>query len=338
MSLYCHPMNSQGYYPSTSAQDYRCQRDLTLPNGGRGRENYYFQQQTSPFYQSQFAGRNIQVAYPNFQAQQRDTCFHTVFNGGGSVSISTSFRTARYGQNIGFGFDTSVQCSFDNENPELESLKKTHTLFLPPATQPLSRTGSNEPLRIGAAETRMKRVYVLRDVGFGNTLFVRGNGPGMRDPGGNSWKISIPMINDGTPNGWYFEVPEDAPDFEYKVLVNDREWEGGENRKYQKDSMRRQIIVDGDCGYGNQYVLRMGNGARLDKNSWERNIEGRCISSNQWIFEVPENAPSHFEYKAVKILGNNHHILWEQDRNHVWEDRCAEKVNRVAKQQFSPRF
>ena len=337
--------NAPQSYPA--GQNYQWQRKQSLPNGLQGRETYQYQQRDSLTGQEQAEMYNAQLVYKNFVGEKSNTRYQANFGNGGYLYVETRYSTMRYNQNIGYeqnensDFNAnfcSLASAADRSNGMPRNALPSHSF--PPIDQtyssnrrPLSITGTENNTH---NEPRMKRIYVRHDVGFGNALFVKGTGPGMIDSNREGWKIGIPMINDGTPDGWYFEVPENTPDFEYKVLVNNREWEGGENRKYQ--NVRRQIIVDADSGWGNRIALRIGNGPTLALNSWERNIEGRCADSNRWVFELPENAPSVFEYKAVKIIGNNNQTSWEQDRNHIWEDGRADRVNRVAKQQFSPRF
>lgn len=60
------------------------------------------------------------------------------------------------------------------------------------------------------------------DVGFGNTLHIRGEG------GGLSWEKGIPMEN-VSPYEWTFESPKKEGDLVCKLLINDENWEAGDN-------------------------------------------------------------------------------------------------------------
>lgn len=60
------------------------------------------------------------------------------------------------------------------------------------------------------------------DIGFGNQLFVRGNGPGL------SWDRGLPMDCVGT-GLWTVSVKNAAEPVVFKVLVNDVSWSGGED-------------------------------------------------------------------------------------------------------------
>lgn len=60
------------------------------------------------------------------------------------------------------------------------------------------------------------------DIGFGNTLYIRGAGCGL------NWENGIALKNQDA-NFWVFEVPSCKEDFEYKLLINDEIWSTGEN-------------------------------------------------------------------------------------------------------------
>lgn len=346
------PYTPQGNH---AGQSYQRTAAYSFPNEGQGRKTYQYQQMNSPVGRERSEMYTAELTYQNVRAKQQKMQYEANFVNGSSLHVRACESTVvmtrestvsdnRNGPSdlnpkpdfldvlgdLVYAFARIVVAENDyapGKTPALPPAGQTHS----PNKQPLSITGTNHHV------SRMKRIYVRRDVGFGNSLFVRGTGPGMSNKDGEGWKIGIQMTNDGTPDGWYFEIPENTPDFKYKVLVNNREWEEGKNREYEQ-TVRKQIIVNADSGWGNRIVLRMGNGSNLAPNSWESNIEGRCEDSNRWVFEVPENAPSIFEYKAVKIIGNNHRIFWEQDRNHIWNDKGTIKANKVAKQHLSPRF
>lgn len=60
------------------------------------------------------------------------------------------------------------------------------------------------------------------DVGFGNTLFIRGEG------GGLSWDVGIPMENI-SPYEWAFASNGKDGDLVCKLLINDENWAEGDN-------------------------------------------------------------------------------------------------------------
>jgi hypothetical protein len=68
-----------------------------------------------------------------------------------------------------------------------------------------------------------KRVTFHCDVGYGNRLFIRGEGTGL------SWKKGIPVKN-VAPDRWVWEaIDEDGAEF--KALINDECWEQGANHR-----------------------------------------------------------------------------------------------------------
>ena len=60
------------------------------------------------------------------------------------------------------------------------------------------------------------------DLGFGNKLFIRGDGPGL------SWNCGVQMENKG-PDVWAWCTNEAKGDVVCKVLANDDTWAGGDN-------------------------------------------------------------------------------------------------------------
>ena len=60
------------------------------------------------------------------------------------------------------------------------------------------------------------------DVGFGNTLYLRGEGPGL------SWDQGIVMECTGDAQ-WTIKLSESARPVVFKFLLNDRDWSTGED-------------------------------------------------------------------------------------------------------------
>lgn len=65
------------------------------------------------------------------------------------------------------------------------------------------------------------RITVIYDVGFGNQIYLRGEGAGL------SWDRGILLENKGS-DVWQWET-SCPDDIEFKVLINDSNWEQGEN-------------------------------------------------------------------------------------------------------------
>jgi hypothetical protein len=66
------------------------------------------------------------------------------------------------------------------------------------------------------------RVEAEVNIGFGNTLYIRGAGCGL------SWDKGVAMENKDV-SFWVFETNKCKDDFEYKLLINDELWCEGEN-------------------------------------------------------------------------------------------------------------
>lgn len=65
--------------------------------------------------------------------------------------------------------------------------------------------------------------YIKCDIGFGNTLFIRGEGTSILN-----WDKGQPLTFDEKEQGWCFHSSLEGP-IEFKVLINDLQWSEGEN-------------------------------------------------------------------------------------------------------------
>ncbi len=68
------------------------------------------------------------------------------------------------------------------------------------------------------------RITVKYDVGFPNTLYLRGEGPSL------SWHHGVKLRN-VKPDEWVWETDQPFPAGEFKVLINDTTYEKGVNHK-----------------------------------------------------------------------------------------------------------
>jgi hypothetical protein len=66
------------------------------------------------------------------------------------------------------------------------------------------------------------QVTVRYNVGYGNQLYIRGRGANL------SWEKGIPLKN-VKANEWIWETETSFSHCEFKVLINDRNYENGEN-------------------------------------------------------------------------------------------------------------
>ncbi|MBQ9759527.1 MAG: hypothetical protein IJW12_07155 [Opitutales bacterium] len=72
------------------------------------------------------------------------------------------------------------------------------------------------------ATKKVTRIVANVDVGWGNMLYIRGEGAGL------SWEQGVPMLcNNGTE--WHWTAETDAEPISFKFLVNDEKWAAGEN-------------------------------------------------------------------------------------------------------------
>ncbi|HEY2082337.1 MAG TPA: hypothetical protein VGI88_06090 [Verrucomicrobiae bacterium] len=98
----------------------------------------------------------------------------------------------------------------------LADLPETMTQTVAPETKPAETT-------TGSARSSAKPVTIEAkiDVGFGNTLYLRGEGLGL------SWSHGIPLTCvDGKTWKWTGETQEQL---KFKLLLNDQIWSQGEN-------------------------------------------------------------------------------------------------------------
>jgi hypothetical protein len=166
------------------------------------------------------------------------------------------------------------------------------------------------------------QIIIKCDAGWGNKLYIRGDGPGM------NWEKGIKLRNIDKDT-WVFETQSGSPSFEYKILFNDKDWETGCNHKIgcqknqeinpQFKARTTQIIVKCDAGWGNKLFIR-GNGPGM---SWEKGIELRNIDKDTWVFETQTDL--HFEYKV-------------RFNDKVWETGCNHKIGSKKKQKIRPSF
>lgn len=94
--------------------------------------------------------------------------------------------------------------------------KKTQPSFLAENTPVISPTKENEGRKLAT------RIIVKYDVGFNNHLFIRGKGANL------SWNKGIQLKNSG-PDEWIWETDQAFSSLEFKILINDEQYENGDN-------------------------------------------------------------------------------------------------------------
>jgi hypothetical protein len=102
---------------------------------------------------------------------------------------------------------------------------KTTKKALTPATKPaktVKKTTARTAVKKTAPKVVVTTISASIDVGFGNTLYLRGEGPGL------SWEKGVVMdclANDH----WSITLPETARPIVFKFLLNDETWCAGDD-------------------------------------------------------------------------------------------------------------
>ena len=97
------------------------------------------------------------------------------------------------------------------KNAPLKPLETNSTTSSPAPTNDKKKTKAN-----------LTSVVIHYDVGFNNSVFIRGSGAEL------SWDKGIMLMNTG-PNEWIWETNKSFNSCEFKVLINDSQYEQGNN-------------------------------------------------------------------------------------------------------------
>lgn len=89
----------------------------------------------------------------------------------------------------------------------------------PAKKAPAKKAAAKKPAKKAAPKTT---IVANVDIGFGNTLFLRGSANGL------SWSEGIPM-DCKSDSSWSIDIAGVTTAFEFKVLINDEYWSGGYN-------------------------------------------------------------------------------------------------------------
>ncbi|HTQ29990.1 MAG TPA: hypothetical protein VMI53_02165 [Opitutaceae bacterium] len=91
-----------------------------------------------------------------------------------------------------------------------------------PATKTSAKKKTAAPAVKSTAPSQLPTVITAHiDVGFGNTLYLRGDGPGL------SWENGVPM-DCLAEDKWSLTIEHTQP-FVFKVLLNDLTWCAGDD-------------------------------------------------------------------------------------------------------------
>ena len=104
--------------------------------------------------------------------------------------------------------------------------KSGTTTKVPPKKVAIRKGESLDKLK---SKSSFTRIVVNFDVGFENELFVRGQGADL------NWEHGYRMTN-VDPGTWVWESTSISAPVEFKVLINDLEFEEGENHVLQPGS------------------------------------------------------------------------------------------------------
>ena len=100
--------------------------------------------------------------------------------------------------------------------------KKTATKATPKTAVTKKAPAKKAPAATKKAAKKVTRIVANVDVGWGNMLYIRGEGAGL------SWEQGVPMLcENGTE--WHWTAETDAEPISFKFLVNDEIWAAGEN-------------------------------------------------------------------------------------------------------------
>ncbi|HEX2852319.1 MAG TPA: hypothetical protein VHO24_03695 [Opitutaceae bacterium] len=100
------------------------------------------------------------------------------------------------------------------------SAPKTKAPFASKAT--LAPAATVPPFAPVAPKRPVTTITALVDVGFGNTLYLRGEGPGL------SWEKGVPL-DSLSSDKWAITFTESARPVIFKFLLNDISWSAGED-------------------------------------------------------------------------------------------------------------
>lgn len=129
----------------------------------------------------------------------------------------------------GFNMSIKPQATTRTSPPQKQSHEEDLRSEKSPLISPNKQHPSTEQLT-SAGVTRKKgpttRIIVKYDVGFNNSIYLRGDGADL------SWERGI-MLKNVKSDEWIWETNIPFTKCEFKVLINDRQYELGENHRLQ---------------------------------------------------------------------------------------------------------
>jgi hypothetical protein len=88
-----------------------------------------------------------------------------------------------------------------------------------PAAAPVKRAAA-PAVKASSSKASPTVITALIDIGFGNTLYVRGEGPGL------NWNVGVPL-DCAADDKWSISLPGTGKPVLFKLLINDISWSVG---------------------------------------------------------------------------------------------------------------
>ncbi len=111
------------------------------------------------------------------------------------------------------------------DNPAQEKIVPKKLKKSAPTKEPRAElTSSTQPpiVKGAGAVPFSTKIVASVDVGFGNSLYIRGEGPGL------SWENGV-LMECVADDRWVINLPESSQAVVYKVLLNDLTWCAGDD-------------------------------------------------------------------------------------------------------------
>jgi len=108
--------------------------------------------------------------------------------------------------------------------PARKAAKKVAAAKAPVAKKAPAKASTSPARKKAAPAGKVEKTSIIArvDVGFGNSLYLRGEGAGL------SWEKGVPLDNT-SPYEWAFATTKAKGDVTFKFLINDEVWAEGDN-------------------------------------------------------------------------------------------------------------
>jgi hypothetical protein len=117
---------------------------------------------------------------------------------------------------------TAIKKSAKAAKTPAPASKTASTAKVATATVPAAALAAKRSPTVSAVKPKpdVTTITARIDTGFGNALYVRGDGPGL------SWDNGVPMTCISSDE-WQLTLPESSRAINFKVLINDTTWSNG---------------------------------------------------------------------------------------------------------------